>query len=81
MNFKVSDLAPSGNECAEILLKLPAEAEKKIDSKLHPTRLASTPRCSQPPFQHISFRGRRGNVAGYHLWAVCSFSRSLPNGD
>lgn len=29
MNFKVSDLAPSGNESTEILLKLPAEAEKK----------------------------------------------------
>lgn len=41
MNFKVSDLAPSGNEYTEILLKLPAEAEKKIDS---------TPFDLLPPF-------------------------------
>jgi len=74
MNFKVSDLAPSSNECTEILLKLPTEAEK---NRFPPIRLASTLHCSQSPFQHISFRGRRG----YRPWIVCSFSRSLPNDD
>lgn len=79
MNFKISDLAPSGNECTEILLKLPAEAEKKIDST--PFDLLPPFAVPNPHFSTLVSRGDAENAAGYRLWTVCSFSCRLPNSD